>query len=147
MEFHFNFDKPTISSNVGAFFNDNLKTEKEKEFLAQIVAGKKLVYGDANILIKSILCAIIISDGSEENEINIGNQEPEDPLTQRGDPPTQGEHSGSNSKGSSALVLPAATNKNDSVKSDHIKETQKICRFYAQNKCKFGRECRFNHPK
>ena len=69
------------------------------------------------------------------------------PPTQKGDPPTQGEHSGSNSKGSSDVVPPAATNINDSGKSDLSKESKKICRFYTQNKCKFGRDCRFDHPK
>ena len=48
MEFHFNFEKPTISNNVSIFLNNNLKTEKEKEFLQRIVSGRKLQYMDAN---------------------------------------------------------------------------------------------------
>ena len=46
MEFHFNFEKPTISTNVGVFLNENLKTEKEKKCLKRILEGKKLEYGD-----------------------------------------------------------------------------------------------------
>ena len=49
MEFHFNFNKPTISKNVGEFLNSNLKSEKEKDLLNRILSGRKLQYGDANI--------------------------------------------------------------------------------------------------
>ena len=55
MEFHFNFDNPTISKNVGAFLNENFKTNKE--LLNRILIGKKLQYGDANLLLKSFLTA------------------------------------------------------------------------------------------
>ena len=49
---------------MGAFVNENLKTEKEKEFLARVLVEKKLAYGDTNLLLKNILKAIIISDGN-----------------------------------------------------------------------------------
>ena len=48
MEFHFNFDKPTISKNVGAFLLQNVKTEREKDLLNRIISGRKLQYGDTN---------------------------------------------------------------------------------------------------
>ena len=71
MEFHFNFNKPTISKNVGEFLNLNLKSEKEKDLLNRILSGRKLQYGDANMLLNSILSSIIISDGGEEEEITV----------------------------------------------------------------------------
>ena len=49
MEFHFNFNKPTISKNGGEFLNSNLKYEKEKDLLNRILSGRKLQYGDANM--------------------------------------------------------------------------------------------------
>ena len=35
------------------------------------MGGKKLKYGDANFLLKSVLTAIIITDGGEEEDINV----------------------------------------------------------------------------
>ena len=55
MEFHFNFNKPTISKKVGDFLNSNLKSEKEKDCLNIILSGRKLQDGDANLLLNSVL--------------------------------------------------------------------------------------------
>ena len=39
MEFHFNFDKPTISKTVGKFLIETLNSEKD--FIKRIIRGKK----------------------------------------------------------------------------------------------------------
>ena len=59
MEFHFNFDKPTISKNVGAFLLQNVKTEKEKDLQNRIISGRELQYKDTNLLLNNnveIMC-------------------------------------------------------------------------------------------
>ena len=50
---------------------ENLNTEKEKDLIQRIINGKKLQYGDANLFLKNILSAIIISDVGEEEEQKI----------------------------------------------------------------------------
>ena len=37
--------------------------------------------------------------------------------------------------------------KTDPPVSTKKAEVKKICRFYSQGVCKFGKECRFEHPK
>ena len=75
MEIHLDFTKPSISTNVGKFILDNLNSEKEKESMSTILRGKKLQYGDANVLLRRILTAMIISDGEEEQEIALEGSE------------------------------------------------------------------------
>jgi hypothetical protein len=71
MEIDLDFNKPPISSNVGKFILENLKSEKEKESMRTILRSKKLQYDDANVLLRRILTAMIISDGEEEEEIAL----------------------------------------------------------------------------
>ena len=68
MEILMNFYKPSISKNVGKFLLENLKTEKEKESLDTVIRGKKLVYGDANTLLRSLLQAMKIADNQVVEE-------------------------------------------------------------------------------
>ena len=68
MEFVFDFAKTTISTNVGAFLEENLRTEKEKESLRTIIRGRKLQYGDANVLLSSIVQALTIINGGNSVE-------------------------------------------------------------------------------
>jgi hypothetical protein len=81
MEFHFNFDKPTISKNVGKFLNENLK-KSDADLLNRIISGKKLQYMEANVLLNRILTTTIVSDGEEEDEIKIASEDDEQPDLQ-----------------------------------------------------------------
>jgi hypothetical protein len=128
MEIHLDFTKPSISTNVGKFILDNLNSEKEKESMSTILRGKKLQYGDANVLLRRILTAMIISDGEEEQEIALEGSElieEVEPLT----PP---------------IEITTPTHPQINVEK---KEPKEICHFYTINKCKFGKDCRKGHPK
>ena len=62
MEILMDFNKPSISKNLGKFLEENLKTEKEKETLNNIITGKPLLKVDAIILLKSLLQAMTITE-------------------------------------------------------------------------------------
>ena len=65
MEFLMDFKKTSISKNVGKFLQDNLKDEKDKESLQNIITEKALLkIGAINLLI-TILQALTIPDGEE----------------------------------------------------------------------------------
>ena len=72
MKFNFDFSKTTISTNVGAFFADNLLSDKEKESLRRVLKGNKLNYGDANALLRRVIQAIILTipNGEANEEID-----------------------------------------------------------------------------
>ena len=67
------FNKPSISKNIGNFLLDNLKTLKEKESLENVIAGKPVLKGDVLILLRSLLQAMTIPDnlGGKEIKVNI----------------------------------------------------------------------------
>ena len=41
------FNKPSISKKIEKFLLENLKTEKEKESLTNVITGKSVLKGDA----------------------------------------------------------------------------------------------------
>ena len=52
MEFPMDFEKTSISTKVGKFLQENLKNEKDKESLQNIITEKALLKNDAiNLLI------------------------------------------------------------------------------------------------
>ena len=52
------FEKTSISTKIESFFQDNLKSEKDKESLQNVIKGKTLLKGDAINLLVTILQAI-----------------------------------------------------------------------------------------
>ena len=66
MEFLMDFKKTSISKNVGKFLQDNLKDEKDKESLQNIITEKALLKNDAINLLITILQALTIPDGEED---------------------------------------------------------------------------------
>ena len=71
MEILMDFDKPSISKNLGKFLLDNLKTEKERESLNNMITGKALLKVDAIILLRTILQAMTVSDKLDDEEFSV----------------------------------------------------------------------------
>ena len=87
MEFLMDFKKTSICKNVGKFLQDNLKDEKDKESLQNIITEKALLKNDAINLLITILQALTIPDSTGDEEISVVtpvNKDPED-TTQEGD--------------------------------------------------------------
>ena len=61
MEFLMDFEKTSISTKVGKFLQENLKNEKDKESLQNVITEKALLKNDAINLLITILQAIIIN--------------------------------------------------------------------------------------
>ena len=60
MEAHFDFGKRTISSNVSVFLIENLPNEEEIVSLKKILKGRKLNFGDANALLRSVIQSLVL---------------------------------------------------------------------------------------
>lgn len=164
MEIHLDFTKPTISKNIGAFLTENLKTKGDIESIKRILKGNKVQYADANRLLWNILSAMILSDGKEEEEIahkpNSENPENEcekldDQILTQVPTYTQSQIQKDKAEEHKKKEYPSTSSQlrnvlQKSAEKDHSKyktEVQKLCHFYTKGVCKFGKECRFEHPK
>ena len=71
MEFLMDFKKTSISTKVGKFLQENLKDEKDKESLQNIITEKALLKNDAINLLITILQALTITDSTEDEKISV----------------------------------------------------------------------------
>ena len=62
------FEKTSISTKIEKHLLDNLKTDKEKESLNNVIIGKALLKSDAITLLRSLLQAMTFLE-------NLGNEE------------------------------------------------------------------------
>ena len=160
------FDKPSISKNLGKFLLDNLKTEKERESLNNMITGKALLKVDAIMLLRTILQAMTVSDNLDDEELSVVTPEVD------GEDGNEGEKSGLNSSGEFpslaqsmtkwSLVenkgkkpakkinglLPSGSKTNPILTGDELlHKFENACYFYKIGKCRYGKECKKEHPK
>ena len=97
MEFLLDFEKTSISTKVGKFLQENLKDEKDKVSLQNIITEKALLKNDAINLLITILQALTIPDSSENEEITVVT--PVEVETEKEVEGEEGKKSGLNSSG------------------------------------------------
>ena len=68
MEVHMNFEIKTLSKRVGKFLEENIQDQEEKESVRKIMQGRKLQYPAANKLILTLIKAMVMGDGEEDEE-------------------------------------------------------------------------------
>ena len=135
MEVHMNFEKKTLSKRVGKFLEENIQDQEEKESVRKIMQGRKLQYLAANKLILTLITAMVMGDGEEDGEDEVQDAgEGQDGQTQ---PQTQTQAS------TSSQEPQDGTQSQRSEKPDF----SKVCKFYKNGDCKFGTNCRLEHPK
>ena len=61
MEIIMDFNKPSISKKIQKFLIENLKTEKERESLTNVITGKSVLKGDAITLLLSLVQAMTLA--------------------------------------------------------------------------------------
>jgi len=135
VQFSLDVEKTTINKSVSTHLKNFFPDEELKISVLQISQGKTLKKAEANKLLKSLMAAMV-SEDLEEDEENEMFQNNQDLLSQNTD--TQSQVS-SNQNQQSQSQSSEGQNKNNS--------TTQICRFYKQGNCKFGKDCRNDHPK
>ena len=146
----FDFKKKTMSLVIINFFRERIEEEYEKELFTKVVKGIKLKKDDANQLIHSLFQSMFMKTDEIQEEVEIPK---EDTLE---DDPTFTQmmkesvihpkiSAASNVQSTSAATIAADKEKNKVRAKDE--QTKNICRFYRNGKCKFGEECRFEHPR
>ena len=130
MEFHFDFQKTTISKKIGEFLIENLPSDAAH--IKRLMSGKKLEYKDANQVIIHILTALYSSFGEivDTEEIVINSQTEVENGTSAGTKP-------GTSRQALAELKPDEVNAESPTKAVKFDATN-VCRFYATNKCRFG---------
>ena len=66
MEIIMDFNKPSNCKRIEQFLMENLKTETEKESLANVITGKSVLKSDAIDLLLTLIQAMTVS-----NEVNM----------------------------------------------------------------------------
>ena len=71
MEFLMDFMRTSISKKIGDFLKENLDSDKDKESLQNIIAGKSVLKVDAIGLLITILQALTVPDISDDEQIEV----------------------------------------------------------------------------
>lgn len=137
MEIIMDFNKPSSDGKkIEKFLLDNLKTEEERETFTNVITGKHVLKKDVIDLMLSLLQAMTMTNEVNMDEFDKVN--PEGEVSIEKNPPTPG---------SSGTQTDKKT-ENGKVATPKTKfNKDNVCYFYATNKCKFGKECRKEHPK
>ena len=142
-----NFDKTEISAKVMEFLEINLNQEEDKKSFARLLKGNKLLYKEADAFIDTLLKALTIMDGKEDvpfvpKKDKTEELNEDESLTQalkQAMKEKVKEVDGIENKDPTQPPTPIIPTTPISVKN--------ICHFYTINKCKFGKDCRKEHPK
>ena len=130
-KFSFDFEKKNISKSVTSFLEKEFQNEELKTSVRQMSQGKKLKKDDANLLLQCLFAAII-PEGHEEEEddsdaIFQDSQEVISPIPE--------------SQSSQSQMGQTRDSQNSQAPANQM------CKFYKKGKCRYGKECRNEHPK
>jgi len=130
-KFSFDFEKKTISKSVLSFLEKHVQNEELKTSVSQMAQGKKLKKDNANMLLQCLFAAII-PEGQEEEE------DDSDAIFQD----------------SQEVIIPNTDSQSHQSQSGQTGDrqnsqtpTNQMCKFYKKGKCRYGKECRNDHPK
>ena len=156
----FSFDKKVIGRATGEFLMDRLTEVNEKRDLQKIIDGRSLQYMEANKLLKKIINALIVDENEEEEEDEADSSKLNSTIvTQDGDntmnrqpptqPPTQPTQGGSLGPGTNpwTQVGKDGKGKTRQEKEDVRTDFKDVCWFFKNGKCKYGKDCKKEHPK
>jgi hypothetical protein len=132
-KFSFDFEKKSISKSVMSFLEKHFQSEALKTSVTQVAQGKKLKKDDANMLLQCLFAAVV-PEGQEEEEDDADAifQDSQEVISPNAD--SQNNQSQIGQSG-------------DSQNSQAPAPASQMCKFYKKGKCRYGKECRNEHPK
>ena len=134
-----NYQKKNKSKSITKELEANVP-EEHKTCLSLALKGKQLKKADSNNLLQFIL-GIMQPEGQEEPEVDEGAEDSEE--FEKSDVFEDSRENLSQSPDKKSQSSQAANNEVLTNKPPTIQ----MCRFYKLGKCKFGKECRNEHPK
>ena len=157
---HVDFNQLAFRNSVIEMLKGNLRDESDtskpslKESLALIQKGNKVPYGSANQLLLCILRSLRLVDDFDVDETFQDSEQVEDNTIQG---PTSGASTSeeANETSENLIVQNEAEKEKEKTPKYGKKVNPKreenpkgdVCRFYANGRCKYNVECRFQHPK
>ncbi len=155
----FSFDKKVIGKATGEFLMVRLTEENEKKDLKKILDGRSLQYTEANKLLKKIINALIVDEEEEEEENEGANSTnlnstivtQDGNITMNGQTLTQTQPLPGGSLGPGTnpwtSVGKQKKDKPSQEKEDVRTDFKDVCWFFKNGNCKYGKECKKEHPK
>ena len=142
-KFSFDFEKKTISKSVTSFLEKHFQNEELKTSVSQMAQGKKLKKDNANMLLQCVFAAIMLEGQEEEEEdsdaIFQDSQEVINPNAESQSQSSQSQNS--QASGNQSQIGQSGESHNNQTSAIQM------CKFYKKGKCRYGKECRNEHPK
>jgi hypothetical protein len=139
-KFSFDFQKKNISKSVTSFLEKHFQNEELKTSVSQMAQGKKLKKDNANLLLQCLFAAIVQEGQEEEDDSDAIFQDSQEVISPNAD-----------SQSSQSQNSPASGNQSQMGQTGDSQNSQapanQICKFYKKGKCRYGKECRNEHPK
>ena len=137
------FNKPAGCKKIEKFIMDNLKSEAEKECLTNVITGKAVLKADAIDLLLTLIQAMTIA-----NEVNMEEFEAAKVILDGEETKVEKNPPSPGSSGTQKVVPNNGSQSDKKVETPKVKfNKENVCYFYATNRCKFGKDCRKEHPK
>ena len=135
------FNKPSACKKIQKFLMDNLKTETERESLTNVLTGKQVLKADAIDLVLTLLQAMTVANEVNMDEFEATKVNPDGGEALEKNPPLPGSSGTQSDKN-------IGVEKKEKLETPKVKfNKENVCYFYATNRCKFGKDCRKEHPK
>ena len=144
-----NFERKNLNRRTGKFLEDNMQNQEEKDNIKKVMQGRSLQYQEANKLILILLTAMVVGDEEEEEEDEFQEVgEGQDGQSQVQNQTQSQSFENAQQAGSSGTSFQNRTQSQNLGRGEHIrKDFSDVCRFYKNGKCKFGKDCRKEHPE
>ena len=141
IDFQFNEANTEVSLSTSEYLIDRANTSELKDYIQIIVAGNNLKVKEANQLLKAVFRAIIINGGAGDEIINeiLDKEDRAEKIEVAIPGSSKGKSVDKNVINGKSLEINGKIPKKIDPKD--------ICHFFATNKCKFGKDCRREHPK
>ena len=144
MEIILDFNKLSGCKKMEKFLMDNLQ-EKDQDSLRAVLSGKSVVKANVIGLVITLVRAMTITNEVDMEDFEAASVTAE-LRTQISDPRPQNRETDEEelqpTQGSSGTQFNKVTQESVSKQVKNILDPTKICQFYANNKCKFGKDCK-----
>lgn len=155
MDFHKKMSKKVSELLLSLNLDDDIREDMKK-----VLKGKRLQYNEANRLLKCMLEAMMV-DGYEEDDTDelldetlnsqLNQTVTETALTQTSKDQVTTEEKSEITKqsGSGSGDWPTQGRKRNQTQNEEEirKDFSDVCRFFKNGNCKFGKDCRKEHPE
>ena len=143
----FCFRKTKISKDTGKILSEQADiSDENKSGIVKVCMGKSLQYKEANALLRCLIAAMVIGEEEEEEEFGEAGEAVKGMLTQPLSQTLTQQSTQNISVEGMTQPKPGSSGLGDQDPKKIRTDFKDVCKFYKNGKCKFGKDCRQEHP-